>query len=76
MYRETRFVKTTTKKDAGNSPICSQEKEYLSCFLLHEDEEFAEDIDKQLSSAIVHNDLYSKNIWKHYVDDAYSKEST
>ena len=42
MYRETRFVKTTSKKDAGNSPIYSQETEDLSCFMLHEDAEFAE----------------------------------
>ena len=37
LYRETRFLKTTTKKDAGNSPIYGQEKEDLSCFMLHED---------------------------------------
>ena len=35
LYRETRFVKTTTKKDVGNSPIYGQEKEDLSCFMLH-----------------------------------------
>ena len=59
LYRETRFVKTTTKKDEGNSPIYGQEKEDVSCFMLHEDEDFAEDSEKQLSSAIVHNELGS-----------------
>ena len=46
LYRETRFVKTTTKKDARNSPIYGQEKEDLSSFMLHEDVEFAEDSEK------------------------------
>ena len=57
LYRETRFIKTTTKKDAGNSPIYGQEKEDLSCFMLHEDAEFVEDSQKQLSSASVHKEL-------------------
>ena len=43
LYSETRFMKTTTKKDAGKSPIYSQEIEDLSCFMLHEDAEFVED---------------------------------
>ena len=64
LYRETRFVKTTCKKDAGNSPIYSQETEDLSCFMMHEDAEFAEDTGKQLSSATVNNELHSKNICK------------
>lgn len=37
LYKETRFVKSTSKKDAGNSPIYSQEIEDLSCFMLHEE---------------------------------------
>ena len=74
LYKETRFVKTTTKKDAGNSPIYSQEKEDIYYFMLHEDEKLAEDTENQLSSAIVHNELYSKKIWKCYFDDAYLKD--
>ena len=64
LYRETRFVKTTSKKDAGNSPIYSQEIEDISCFMLHEDAEFVEDTRKQLSSTVVNNELHSRNIWK------------
>ena len=74
LYRETRFVKTTSKKDAGNSPIYSQETKDLSCFMLHEDAEFAEDTGKQLPSAVVNNELHSRKIWKCYFDGAYSKE--
>ena len=54
LYRETRFQKTTTKKDAGNSPIYGQEKDDLSCFMLHEDAEFAEESQGKFPSAIVH----------------------
>ena len=74
LYKETRFVKTTSKKDVGNSPIYSQEIEDISCFMLHEDAEFSEDTRKQLSSAVVNNELHSRNIWKCYFDGAYSKE--
>ena len=74
LYTETRFLKTTTKKDVGNSPIYGQEKEDLSCFMLHEDAEFAEDSQKQLSSASVHKELNSNKIWKCYFDGAYSKD--
>lgn len=76
LYRETRFVKTTTKKDAGNSPIYGQEKEDLSCFMLHEDAEFTKDSQKQLSSEILHKELDSNKIWKCYFDGAYSKDGT
>ena len=67
-------MKITTKKDAGNSPIYSQEIEDLSCFMLHEYEKFVEDTGKQLSSAVVNNELHSRKIWKCYFDGAYSKE--
>ena len=46
LYRDTIFVKTTIKKDAGNSPIYGQEKEDISCFLLHENVEFSEESEK------------------------------
>ena len=76
LYRETRFVKTTTEKDAGNSPIYGQEKEDISFFMLHEDAKFVEDSEKQLSSAIVHNELGSNKMWKCYFDGACSKDGT
>ena len=67
-------MKTTSKKDVGNSPIYSQEIEDLSCFMLHEDAKFAKYTGKTLSSAVVNNELQSRKIWKCYFDGAYSKE--
>ena len=43
LYRETRFVKKITKNEASNSPIYSQEKDDFSCFMVHDNAEFAED---------------------------------
>lgn len=53
-------MKTTSKKDVGNSSIYSQEIEDLSCFMPHEDAKFSEDIGKHLSSAVVNNELHSQ----------------
>ena len=58
----TNYCVTTSKKDARNSPIYSQETEDLSCFMFHEDAEFVEDTGKKLSSAVVNNELHSRKI--------------
>ena len=44
--------------------------------MLHEDAEFSEDTENQISSAVVNNELHSKKTWKCYFDAAYSKEGT
>ena len=44
--------------------------------MLHEDTQFAEDSQKQISSASVHKELHSNKIWNFYFDGAYSKEGT
>ena len=76
LYRETRFQKTATKKDAGISPIYGQEKDDLSCFMLHKDAEFAEESQGKLPSAVVHKELHSNKPWKFFFDGAFSKEGT
>jgi len=76
MYRETRFVKTITKNGASNSPVYSQEKDDFSCFMLHDNAEFAEDNQRQLTSAYVNTELQTEGVWKCFFGGAYSKEGT
>ena len=76
LYRETRFVKTITKKEASNSPVYSQEKDDFSFFMLHDNAELAEDNHRHLTSATVNTELQIEGVWKCFFDGAYSKERT
>lgn len=43
LYRETRFVKTTTINGASNSLVYSKEKDEFACFTLYDNVEPVED---------------------------------
>lgn len=76
LYRETRFVKTITKKGASNSPMYSQEEDGFACFMLHDNVELAEDNQKQLASTNVITELQIEGVWKCFFDGSYYKEGT
>ena len=57
LYRETRFIRTITNNEASNSPVYSQEKNDLSCFMLHDNAELAEDNERQLTLACVNKEM-------------------
>jgi len=76
IYRETSFLRKITNNEASNSPVYSQEKDDLSCFMLDDNAELAEDNQRQLTSACVNKELQIEGVWKCVLDGAYSNERT